>query len=145
MNLYRIIELHGAPKETWTCTRAFAAAENDEEVYDLLAGTAPAGLWKTGDRWPICGRWKDREEDEEVFNVYDEDCAVVGKETFRERIIRIRGDAHDDLDRSDAYYGITAHGWEIAGEATEERTRVLRELGMLLEGPVEKRLTGSAP
>lgn len=135
MKLYRIIELHGAPKESWTCTRAFVAADNDEEVYDLLVGTVPDGLWNTrGKIFPLCDRWKDRDEDGEVFNVYDDDFNVVGKETFRKKMIRIKGDAHDDLDWSDSYYGITAHGWEPAGEATDERMRVLRDLGMLLEG-----------
>jgi len=109
MNLYKILFSHTAPKDTKTGIETYLLAKNEEEVYEYI------------DKEFNCGCWKDKEGDEEIFDIYDKDYNTIGTETFREKILRIKGEMNEeDYDFSDAYYGITLYGWELVKENITE-------------------------
>lgn len=122
-NLYRIIVGHFAPKDSLHATWAFLIAENEDQVYDWIANEPM--IYEE----PTCSMWKDNEE---TFEVYDDDYNVIGSETFREKIIRLKGEINDDdYDFSDSYYGITLYGWELIKEDFVITDSSLKELGIL--------------
>ena len=113
MSLYRIIVLHGAPKDSHTSTETYLVAESDEAVFDWL-NKKNYGAWTEEDGEPRL-----REDDD-------------GKEiTFREWVMLKRGDLDDEEGWEDAYYGVTKWGWEPL-QATEEEIAVLVKLGIAL-------------
>ena len=57
---------------------------------------------------------------------------IVGKETFKEKMIRLSGEINDeDYDFSDAYYGITLFGWSLLKENVTTNYAELIELGIM--------------
>lgn len=119
MNLYRILFTHTAPKDTKLGIETYLLAENEDDVYHHIDEEY---------KW---GGWSDSESDGKTFDVYDEDWNQIGTETFREKIMRIKGDMNDeDYDFSDAYYGITLYGWELVATNVREMWDGLIELGI---------------
>jgi len=109
VNLYKILFSHTAPKDTKVGIETYLLAKSDEEVYNYI------------DKEFNCGCWKDKEDDCDIFDIYDKDYNVIGTETFREKILRIKGEINEeDYDFSDAYYGITLYGWELVKENIAE-------------------------
>jgi hypothetical protein len=107
MKLYRIKFSHTAPKDTEEGIKGYLLAENEEQVYNYVDEKFNYGCWKDNDE----------DEDREPINIYDEDYNVIGTETFKEYILRIKGQMNDeDYDYSDTYYGITLLGWELVEE-----------------------------
>ena len=107
MNLYRITFSHSAPKGTETGMKTYLLAENEEEVYDYIDSTFNFESWK------------DNEEEGENFELFNEKWEVIGMQTFREKILSLKGEINDeDYDFSDAYYGVTLYGWELVEENT---------------------------
>lgn len=118
MNLFKIEVLHGAPKTSWTNIYGFLLVENDKEVYNYI---------KKLEYW-------DEDTEEETFNLYNENYEKIGTETFKEKVIRLKGTLNDeDLDWDDAYYGITAYGWKDLGEVSLEEMNVLNKFNLILE------------
>ena len=108
-NLYKILFSHTAPKDSKTGIVSYVNADNDEHVYSLI------------DEKHGYGCWKDSEEENNRFDIYDDDYNITGTESFKEKIIRIKGEMNDeDYDYSDAYYGITLYGWELVKEGVGE-------------------------
>jgi hypothetical protein len=105
MNLYKILFTHTAPKDRKEGIITYLLAENEEQVYSFI------------DKEYNYECWKDQEEENETYDVYNDDYDVVGIETFKEKILRLKGEMNDDdYDYSDAYYGITLYGWELVKE-----------------------------
>ena len=104
INLYKIVFSHSAPKDTEYGIKCFFLAHNEEEVYDYID-------------FEYNGQcWRDNEKDNEMFQRDGLD-SKTGGETFREKIIRLRGDINDEnRDFSDAYYGVSFYGWELVAE-----------------------------
>ena len=117
-SLYRIIVLHGAPKDSHTSTETYLVAENEAAVADWIQ------------REKCYGLWLDDEEGEEPRTCYaDENCE---KEiTFREWVMQNRGDLKDEEGWEDAYYGVTKWGWEPV-VATPDEIAVLLKLGIAI-------------
>lgn len=126
MNLYKIEFSHTAPKDQINGMVCLLQANNDEEVYEWIK-TEPE---INGNN--IYHSWNDYEENDKTFNIYDEHYDVIGTETFKEKMIRIKGEMNDeDYDYSDAYYGITLYGWSLLKENVETDYSELKELWIL--------------
>jgi len=101
--LYKIVFSHSAPKDTEYGIKGFFLAHNEEEVYDYIDKEFAS--------------WKEKEEDNEMFPIGDEDDKLDIQETFRERVMRLKGDINDEYrDFSDVYYGVSFYGWELVAE-----------------------------
>ena len=101
INLYRIVFSHSAPRDTEYGIKGFFLAHNEEEVYDYIDKEFNNRIWR------------DNEEDH-VLSPIDNS---KHHETFRGKIIRLKGNINDEeRDFSDAYYGISFYGWELIAE-----------------------------
>lgn len=120
INLYKIVFSHSAPKDTEEGIKGYILAHNDVEVYECI------------DKEFNNGCWKDTEADNEMFQ-RDGVVSQTGGETFREKIIRLKGEINDeDFVFDDAYYGIKLLGWELVAEdvAPEDFSKSI-ELGII--------------
>ena len=136
MNLYRILFSHYAPRGGDTGMKALLLAENDEQVYEWIASEP----FLKGSK--LTNSWKDNEEyswDEKEGTFVDKDGDVVsgwydedGKpELFKTRMLRMKGQINDeDVDFSDAYYGIKLLGWDLLKEDITTDYSELIELGI---------------
>lgn len=114
MNLYRIIVLHGAPKDSHISTETYLVAENEQEVFN----------WLNGKNY---GAWTEEAGEGEEPNVrYADDETEI---PFREWVMLKRGDLEDEEGWEDAYYGVTKWGWKPI-TATEDEIAVLIRLGI---------------
>ena len=112
--LFRILELHGAPKDTTEFTRMFVIADSDEGFAERVNSEFKC-YWE--DEEPHVD-WKDGEETEEDYMLYMQ---------------RIRGSYHDpDANWDDAYYGITHVGWDegVPIEPADAETLIRLELAL---------------
>lgn len=104
MNLYKIIFRHYAPKGSHSGITTYLLANNDEEVYTYIDSIN-------------YGMWSDKNADYPELNIYDDEYNVIGTESFKEKMIRIKGLIFDeDYEPSDLYYGATLYGWELIKE-----------------------------
>jgi len=107
MNLYKITFSHTAPKDQEKGIKDYLLAENDEQVYNYVDKTFNYECWKDSDE----------DKDREPIELYDDDYNAIGNETFKEKILRIKGEQNDEeYYYDDAYYGITLYGWELVKE-----------------------------
>ena len=101
INLYKIVFSHSAPRDTEYGIKGYVLARNEGEVYDYI------------DNEFNNGTWRDNEEDQVIFPIGNSEY----HETFRGKIIRLRGDINDKFrDFTDAYYGVSFYGWELIAE-----------------------------
>jgi hypothetical protein len=129
MNLYQIMLEHYAPKDSEKGIFTYLVANSDEEVYEWIASEK-----ELSDGRQVFNSWKYKDE-EDTFENYDDDYNVIGEETFKERIIRLKGDMNDeDAELDDLYYGRTLLGWEIVKfSITDIEIAVLKGLGISVE------------
>ena len=118
MKLYKILIEHCAPRDRIVAVAGYLYAENDRDVYFYV------------DKHLNYDAWEDRHdeaiENEEPFYIYDDDYNEIGAETYRERLIRLRGSMNDENSSyDDAYYGVTHYGWE---ELDSDLTAISNEL-----------------
>jgi len=119
MNLYKILFSHSAPKDTKVGIMTYLLAKSEVDVYNFI------------DKEYNYDCWNDQEEQKRVYEVFNDDFDIIGTETFREKIIRLKGEMNDeDYDYSDAYYGITLYGWELIKVDVNEEFTELIELGI---------------
>ena len=130
MNIYEIMLEHYAQRGSEKGIFTYLAAQSDEEVYEWLKSDPTLR-----DERSLYTSYKDNENDEKVFEIYDNNYEVVGEETFKERMIRLKGDLYDeDADFSDLYYGKTLIGWKLAKEdVTEQEIKIIQDAGISLE------------
>jgi hypothetical protein len=122
MNLYKILFSHTAPKDSEKGIKGYILAESDEQVYNYIDKEYNYECWKDSDE----------DEDREPIELYDENYDVIGTETFKEKILRIKGQMNDeDYDYIDAYYGITLFGWDVVEENTTKDFTEMIELGVV--------------
>lgn len=129
MNLYEIMMEHFAPKDSEKGIYTYLVANSDEEVYEWLKLEKEL---KDGRQIFLSWSYK---ENEETFDIYDEDYNVIGNESFKEKMIRIKGDINDeDVELTDLYYGRTLVGWDLVKEnITGEEIGILASAGISLE------------
>lgn len=114
--LYRIKVLHGAPKDSHTSTETYLVALSEGDVASWIEDGKKYGNWFT----PYDG------EEEEMR--YDEE--TESEVTFKQWVLKNRGDLEDDEGWEDAYYGVTKWGWEPVEGATAQDMARLVELGI---------------
>ncbi len=131
MNLYKIIFSHHSPKDSKQGIKTLLLAENDEQVYNWICSEPEI----EGDK--LFNSWK--ENDKVTFDDLDEDewewlDDNGNPELFKDRMLRMEGEIDDDtIDFSDAYYGITLYGWELAKENVTSDYTELIECGLVLK------------
>ena len=98
-SLYAVKVLHGAPGDSHTAIETYLVANSEEEVAE----------WINANK--CYGDWFESEYDDEPRTRYaDDDCTV--EISFREWVLKNKGDLKDDEGWEDAYYGVTKWGWE---------------------------------
>jgi hypothetical protein len=116
-SLFRIVVLHGAPKDSHKSTETYLVAENEQAVFDWI------------DKEKNYGAWTEKDEDAEEPNVRYADDDYEKEIPFREWVMLKRGDLDDEEGWENAYYGVTKWGWEPI-EASPEDIAVLLRLGI---------------
>ena len=126
MKIYKIEFLHASTKDREVGLKCLLLAENEEQVYEWIKSEP-----KIGER-SLYNGWADSEEESEEFEVYNDNYDVIGKENFKQKMIRLKGQMNDnDYDYSDAYYGITLFGWSLLKENVNTNYSELIELGIV--------------
>nr|WP_241264921.1 hypothetical protein [Bacillus velezensis] len=130
MNLYEINFKHFAPKDSEQGIFTYLYAKTDNDVYEWLK-TDPK---LSNGRW-IYTDYKDQEEEGEKFEIYDDTFEIVGYETYKERIIRLKGEINDEsVELNDLYYGQTLIGWKKVGSNISlEQIEVAKDLGINID------------
>lgn len=123
MKLFKIHVEHFSQKDSHESVETFLLAHDDEAVYYWI------------DKEKEFGCWSDRNHEDGKTDIYNDDCEVIGQETYKQKMIRICGEFYDeDLELDDLYYGKTIYGWELMPqENIGERASILKALGMLQE------------
>lgn len=129
MNLYKINFTHYAPKDSKEGIITYLVAIDNEQVYEYIKSEPRIndnGLYNS---------WKDCEDDNKVYDIYDNNYNVIGTESFKERMIRLGGEMYDeDADVSDSYYGVTHLGWELVKEDISiEEMGIIKNAGINIE------------
>jgi N12 class adenine-specific DNA methylase len=120
MNLYRINVIHYSQKDSHTAIETFLTALDDEAVYEWLSQYQG-------------GIWNERNEDDGLIDIYNDEFDVIGQETYKEKMIRIKGEFYDeDLEICDRYYGVTLYGWEQVA-SSPVIVEALHDLDLLIE------------
>lgn len=125
MNLYRVLFEHHSPKDAEIGIKTYLLASNNEGVYNFI----------TNDNRVNSG-WEYYQE--ETYTLFDEECNVIGTETFKEKVIKAKGDMFDEeLSENvlqDLYYGATVFGWELVKEnITNEESELLIKTGIAVK------------
>ncbi|MGX9951629.1 hypothetical protein ACS9SB_0016565 [Bacillus subtilis] len=130
MNLYEIILEHYAPKDSERGIFTYLLTNSDEEVYEWLK-TNPNLL----DGRSIYTPYEDNEEDDTLFEIYNDDFEVVGYEKYKDRMIRLKGELNDEnAELSDLYYGKTLVGWRTVNEdIRKDQCDILKNSGISIE------------
>jgi len=130
VNLYEIRFVHYAPRDDEEGIFNYLVANSDEDVYEWLKSDP-----ELKDGRHIFTGYKFKEEDDEVFEVYNDNYRVIGTETFKERMLRLKGDMLDEeAELNDLYYGKTLWGWRLVKEnITQQEIDTLLSLGICLE------------
>jgi len=122
MNLYKVLVKHFSPKDNVLAIVEYLLAKDDGDVYNHI------------DKEHARGAWADAESECNIYDVYDEHHNKIGTETYREKIMRLKGNINDDdIDLTDVYYGVSAYGWELVEEDVTWDTTHLIDLGMIVE------------
>ena len=110
MKLYKIKQLHGAPKSNVTLIDRYILKENDEEVFNYIRDEM---------NW-YC--WSEDDFEEGYFETFDE---------LKKSVMEEKGDLDSEDGWEDAHYGVTKYGWECLGEISYAQTKVLEKLKIL--------------
>lgn len=126
MNIYKIESLHASPKNREISLKCLLFAENEEQVYEWIKSEPKIGKKR------LCNGWVDSEQENEEFEVYNNKYDLIGKENFKQKMIRLKGQMNDtDYDYSDSYYGITTFGWSLLKQNVNTDYSELIELGIV--------------
>lgn len=126
MNLYKIEFSHFGPKSSEYGFKCLLIAESDEHVYEWIKSEPSIN----GDR--LDNYWGNAEAANKVYDVYDSDYNIIGTETFKERMLRVKGELNDDDNNlEDAYYGITLYGWGLLKENVDSDYSDLIDSGII--------------
>jgi len=100
MSIYKIHVEHFSQKDSHKSIEAFLVADSDEAVYD----------WVDKKEY---GTYTDRNDEDGLIDIYDDEYNVVGQESFKEKMLRVCGEFFDeDYEPEELYYGAKIYGWE---------------------------------
>ena len=125
MKLYKIIVLHGAPKDSHTSIEGYLVADYEVDVFDWI-DKKKYGSWSD----QIEDEARMKEEDEEFEYEYYLNDDWENPVPFKEYVMAMKGDLEDDNGWDDAYYGVTKYGWEEIPDVSEEDIETLLRLGI---------------
>ena len=122
MNVYKIHVQHFSQKDSHSSIEAFLLADSDEAVYQ----------WVDKKQY---GMYTDRNNEDGLIDIYDSEYNVIGQETFKDKMIRIKGEYFDEnYEPQDCYYGVTIYGWEkLDSKILDTEIEALKNLGVLKE------------
>lgn len=119
MKLYTILIRHCAPKDFKESIVGYFIAEDDTAIMEYINKELTSGIWQ------------DRHEQDGLVDIHDEDYNVIDTVTYKEKMLRIRGEFHDKwADYSDKYYGVTHYGWTEGKEVSKKEVEMLVKLGV---------------
>lgn len=127
MKLHQIKIRHCAPRDFKEFLVGFVLAEDEESIYEYI------------DKELLYGIWSDRNQDSisellPIEIIENDETIIIGYETYKEKMLRIRGEYYDQfLDYSDAYYGIAHYGWTQGVEVSEDEIQTLLHLGICID------------
>lgn len=117
-SLFRVIVLHGAPRDSHTSTETYLVAKDEGEVFAWIDKKA-------------FGAWTEKDDEEEPNVRYaNDDCET--EIPFQEWVMMNRGDLEDEEGWDDAYYGVTKWGWEPM-KASQSDIETLLRLGVAIK------------
>lgn len=121
---------HFASKGSEKGIHTYLIANSDEDVYEWLKLEK-----KLKDERRLFVLHSQEEVEKEVFELYDDKYNEIGKETYKERMIRLKGNINDDnVELENRYYGETLIGWKTIKEnISAEETSILMKSGISLE------------
>lgn len=112
MKLYKILQLHGAPKDSVTLINTYIVANNNEEVFNYIMVELDRDSW--------C----ENNFEENEYQTYTE---------FKNEILKNQGDLDDDEGWEDAYYGVTKYGWEEVFNINNIEINILKKFKIINE------------
>jgi len=116
--LYKIVFNHIGPKDNEEGIKGWIIADSDKTALDYVCSK-------------YSEEWIDRDEDDGLTDIYDDEYNVIGQEQYLVRMLRLRGEYNDpNASYDDAYYGITHYGWSEAIEIPDELAESLIKYGI---------------
>lgn len=99
-NIYKIHVEHFSQKDSHKSIETYLVADSDEAVYDWVDKKE-------------AGTYTDRNNEDGLIDIYNDEYDVIGQETFKEKMMRVGGEFFDeDYEPQDLYYGAKIFGWE---------------------------------
>lgn len=117
--LHTILIEHCAPKDRKKAIVQYILTDSEDKIYHFI------------DKELLSGIWNDHHNDslKSPLRYSDEDGNFIKMETFKEKMMRLRGPYFDPFaDYSDLYYGVTHYGWTPPQEISLEQQQALLEL-----------------
>lgn len=138
MKLYDILMRHAGQKSKVEFVLKRVLADDEEQILARIDKDLAHGCWtdkstESLDEGEVDDHDVERNADgHRLFDIFEPDTyKVIGKETYLERMLRLRGEYHDeDADYDDAYYGIKHYGWSEGVEIGSLEAQVLLRLGI---------------
>jgi hypothetical protein len=121
---------HYSPKDSKKGISTYLVAESDEQVYEWLKSEPKLD----DDNW-IYTPYNDNENNNIMFEIYDNEYNLIGEESYKDRIIRLKGEMFDDeLELSDLYYGKIVYGWKLIKEDVKpDVLQIIKDCGISIE------------
>lgn len=126
LKVYQLLFVHCAPKGRGEGMKCLFVADDSkqEEILRRIDEGYNYDGWKYKN--------KDMEEEGRKVKIYDDKYDVIGEETFLERMLRLRGEYHDDDAEvpDGAHYGPSFYGWDEGRVISKEFAESLIKLGL---------------
>jgi len=136
MDLYRIDVAHYSQKDSHESIECLLLANSKESVYYWVDEELNYGRWAEATAEEESG---EREKED----IYDDKYNVIGKESVKQKMLRVGGTFHDgDYELYDLYYGATTFGWTLLKECVsvdDYRSLINLEVVKVVDGRENKK------
>lgn len=124
MKLFKILLRYSSTKDSVEVVERYVIAYTDQDILDRL-------IHPNSHFNGASGVWKDRHEEDGLWNIEDSNHCVIGQETYFERMLRLRGEFHDPkVNYDDKFYGIRHWGWTEGIDISEDKANILLEMNI---------------